>query len=191
MTRETNMISKKLQPEYARAVDFLDKNLNRCPNYSKLDSCNLLDGSFKLFEKRFPIKQIPSGKCWRWNQTNARKEVTIPHRNATVKILKLIPRKRNTIVVDDSDIPSFKVWQYEVISPNAKPIFALWCEKGLQNVDICKESRRRDHEMERSEIEIESETEYLDLEVIWDDLSFLSSFMAPTVAQSFWPRNVI
>lgn len=182
MTRDVNLLSiQKLQPEYARAVEFLDKNLSKSIRFSKIDSCTLLDGTFKVFEKRFPIKQIPSGKTWRWNQTNARKEVAMPHRNMTVKILKLIPRKRNTVPCTDDEeveIPSLKIWQYEVTNPDSGPIFALWCEKGLQNNDILQTNSTAD-----------LDPESLDLGAIWDELSFLSSFMPESVAKSFWPSN--
>mmetsp|Transcript_117959 Transcript_117959/g.176238 ORF Transcript_117959/g.176238 Transcript_117959/m.176238 type:complete len:167 (-) Transcript_117959:58-558(-) len=157
----------KLQPEYERAVKELLKHLETSPVCTNeiSETVAYVSGTFQLFGKRIATKTIPSGKSWRWNQTNARKEIFLAADNLSVKVLKLIPRKRN--MVSSERIPSLKIWQYEVISPN-KTYFAIWCEKGY------------DRTKEPKEVAVSLELA---------DLSFLSCWMEPSLANSFWPRG--
>lgn len=161
----------KLVPEYSRAVSHLDKKLEGGVYFSPaIDNKVLIDGSFNVYEKGFSIKQIPSGKYWRWNQTNSRKEAQC--KSFKVKVLKLIPRKRN---LRSSIIPSLKLWQYEIVDNTTnKTYFALWCEKGLSE--------------EQMEKELKTQKKCLDLE-IWNELHFLSMFMSESDAALCWPTD--
>lgn len=185
MSRTTMSDSnEKLQPEYVRAVECLDKHFDDKIVFSSHtpNSSMLIHGAFQFFEKRIATKYIPSGKAWRWNQTNARKEIKMADRGITVKILKLIPRKRNTIA-PKSEIPSLKIWQFELVHPNKTSTYALWCEKGLDASEVSNVSffmKPSSECVQNHEIEVVPELKL-------KDFAFLSKWMDQSVASSFWP----
>ena len=176
---------ERLQPEYIRAVNVLENNLDRLTPIEAKDISPKIwrQGNISMFFGALATKHIPSANSWRWNQTRSRKRTFLSKHNTWVDIVKLIPRKRNSSTT--TDVPLYKLWMFE-ISCSTASASVLWCEKG----EIIEEKEEKEEEPERT---IELPAERKNSLALLEDLSFLADFMKPETAKLFWPtkqRNV-
>ena len=161
------------RPEYRRALKKIDDSLDRLPvnenmwKHGNLLSVDVLQtDAVHLFACDINARNIPSLGDWFWNQTQSHKQGYVKHRHCTVRITKLVPRRRKKITQKLSTCPSLKMWMYELEFYNtSNHIFALWCERGID----------------------ESTPDLPALE----DLRFLSHFMVPSLSNELWPANVV
>ena len=170
---------EKLQPEYARALGVLDANLDKLhPSpVTQLSEKIWQQNNIAMFYGAFAAKHIPSGDLWRWNQTRSRKKTFIPHRNTSVEIVKLIPRKRK-VETPSSHVPVYKLWML-VLSSHYSTATVIWCEKGANSTFF---ELPRMHEAKQ---EISTQQNGLCLQ----DYAFLADFMTPEDAKMFWPSH--
>ena|SRR3990167_1340449 len=84
----------------------------------------------------YKLAQLPAGKHWTWNQSNARVAVQIDP-NTLVVLKKVSPRLR--IPNSGHQVPSYKVWIVWVKCATYEYYF-LWCEKGDEPGKVCVET---------------------------------------------------
>jgi len=109
--RTYNSNSQPLPPEFEKAFKVACKQLDN--SIAKLSvklpsSIWTTSGGCVCISKKPKIREIPSGKGWRWNQAKNRYYATVENLNVEVEVLKLVPRKsiRSTI----TKLPKLKLW---------------------------------------------------------------------------------
>ena len=162
--------SAPLSPEFKRAINHLDKNIDKVPFTTNLPDHHIWKlNSFVKVRASLSSKNIPAGRGWRWSQTKGRRVVYLPHRRSTVTLFKLIPRTtKNSPFLKP---PSFKLWKFELqdistenyTTENGPATTIVWCERG-ERIDA--------HSLPQLQ-----------------ELKFLSEFMEPTQASCFWPSH--
>lgn len=127
----------KLCPEEKCAIEKLISSIQylkpKPRSYASKDI--YIQGNITMFAAPFSASNIPSEKIWRWNQTKSQKHVALSG-GITVIFAKLIPRKTKTS--ENIRAPYYKLWQYNIAFPNGKNMVALWCEKGINEVEAKK-----------------------------------------------------
>ena len=160
-----------LSPEYHRALQHLDRNLDELHLFPRttISPDMLLDNNIQLIEvssqDRMSNKQFPKGAFWRWNQTKKRREVYLNNRNSVVNFAKFTPRRSSRRSTEE--LPSLKLWHFE-ISYRDFPLVTyhvLWCEKGYETLP-----------------------NITTFDVSMDDLTFLIPFMPETTANELFPQ---
>eukprot|EP00012_Vannella_robusta_P007261 CAMPEP_0206199104 /NCGR_PEP_ID=MMETSP0166-20121206/10057_1 /ASSEMBLY_ACC=CAM_ASM_000260 /TAXON_ID=95228 /ORGANISM="Vannella robusta, Strain DIVA3 518/3/11/1/6" /LENGTH=156 /DNA_ID=CAMNT_0053617131 /DNA_START=140 /DNA_END=607 /DNA_ORIENTATION=+ len=152
-----------LQPEHIRALDKLVEHFDSTTPGTRntISSKVWEEGAFLVINEVVAAKHIPCGRTWRWNQTKSRKTAKAIEQNVTVNFHKLIPRKKRNAM--DAEIPTFKLWWYEIVIPGKETHYALWCERGIEYSRGVREC-----EMHVSQF------------------SFLAEFMDPETAADIW-----
>jgi hypothetical protein len=142
--------SANLTPEYQRALDLL---VQRFPFLSARDASDIsgvvhIQDQVLSFRGRVPIKILPGGLSWTWNQARSKVAREVPSLGVTVEFGKLVARFPRSRSPSTAIAPPYKLWIYNVISPRGAET-VLWCERGIDQpsgppIQIVQESTFRD-----------------------------------------------
>ena len=173
-----------LTPEQQRAISIF---LECYKNYSAdqvivvrdLTMDELVISDAKLFvEGRINRRTLPHQNHWAWNQSKSKVQFSLEG-GGQVKFAKLNPRRVKTT---DAGLPSYKLWVFEVESPNItihSSLFFLWCEKGKTSVDADPPLVQETRGSKKSKSQdVQQPTE----EITVDQFAFLADFIDPEIA---------
>ena len=120
----------------------------------------------------YRLSQLPSGKHWAWNQSNARVVVQVDDHTQLI-LKKVSPRVR--LANSGHPVPSLKLWISWIKSTHNQDYYFLWVEKGEEPGKNCIETEIGP--VYPGQISIES-------------LSFLMPFVDSNTARELgWLRN--
>src|SRR3990167_2127851 len=131
MTRTTG---KQLTREQQVAISIFIKQRNNMDHllrtskylgkHHPIPAVNYVTASFHPYQ----ISKLPREQHWCWNQSNAK--VTINVDDCTfVTLKKISPRSRNC---HQGNVPSYKIWLYQVETTFMPEYHFVWCEKGIE-----------------------------------------------------------
>ena len=156
------LLVQSLPSEFDQALKRLTYIITESTNYQHKLSPNIWNTteSTAILKTIPKIRDIPSGKEWKWKQ--ARKRYIMKFGQNTIEITKLVPRK--PVKSNLQCLPKIKLWQGIVSDRIGSDYVVYWCEKGA---DL----------LEQPELQIE-------------DFSFLSKFMNEDLSKLFWPNVI-
>lgn|ERR1712100_27502 len=202
----------KLSPEQERALDVFLSNYSSFYQATFIPIDNLtvdnvtIQNSVMYVIGRIGRKTLPHDPDWIWNQTKSKVTVNFAP-NEQVILTKLNPRKHSKSS-SDSQHPSYKLWDCEIISERTQgsQIHFLWVEKGKANAwspaPLVKSPSSEKSEPPSIEITpsstpgspgntVVSPRSTSSDEIDIRDLSFLKDFIEPQLASQFgWLDNL-
>ena len=130
------MLSEVLTPEQRKAIKVLQEcvvnwQFYLCDDVTRLDICYT---DFKAFTtQKISYSDLQHGSDWTWNQSNAKKKVSLENDLYTV-VQKFNTRKKTKNIPSNGIV--FKLWMFSVFrtSDNAFLGIFIWCEKGMPPV---------------------------------------------------------
>ena len=151
-------------PEVKRALKIIDQEIENVSSINFIHYEELTQqvwensGRITIIQSLPKIKQIPSEKGWRWNQSKGRISIEKMDRpSVSIDLMKLVPRK--VVRSHLESVPSLKLWEANVYEFGKFKYTVFWCEKGARPGDLQLE-----------------------------DFSFLAKWMDPNRAQQLWPN---
>jgi len=206
------MESVKLSPEQERALGVFMSNYSSFYQATIIPVDDLtvdnvtIQNSVMYVVGRIGRKTLPHDPDWIWNQTKSKVTVNFAPREQVI-LAKLNPRKHSKSS-SDSQHPSYKLWDCEIISDRTQgaQIHFLWVEKGKANAwsspPLVKSPSSEKSEPPSIEITPSptptpaSNTVVSPISTSFDeidirDLSFLKDFIEPQLASQFgWLDNL-
>ena len=123
------MMSKEQQ----KALTVVLQNLNHMESKLKYSECIRKNGALLptdfMAASREPILKtnIPRESYWSWNQSNARISYHVNERT-TITFRKVSTKKDVEYL---SNVPSGKIWLYDISTMWEPTYYFLWCERGV------------------------------------------------------------
>lgn len=177
-----------LSPEQIRAIDIFKANycdVKPCDvtPINSLPLSRLITTNAQIFIKgKITRNSLPHERLWRWHQSKSKVQKKLD--DCVIILAKLNPRKIKTNSLSDIQVPSYKLWVFEVISlfaTNNGPLYFLWCEKGNLSSSCISNIQFTENRLpSNTKVLKEEETEELSLRV--EELSFLADFVDPELA---------
>ena len=102
---------------------------NPSPSPALTPDRTLYEGDLFVFEGLQPLRSVPAGRGWRWNQTKGKKEIPRPD-GGLLCVTQVVPRKhafRNKPAANS--LPPYCFWHLLYTGDDGVTT-VLWCEKG-------------------------------------------------------------
>ena len=132
------MLPASLTPEQRKAIKVLEEGISNWQSYfyDDITRREICITDFKAFiTQKISYSDLQHGPNWNWNQSNAKKSVSL-NNGCFIIIQKFNTRKIKKTIPSDGII--FKLWMFTVFSEfdNSYLGTFMWCEKGLPSASF-------------------------------------------------------